>query len=104
MIVHIYYYPIIKQTEDEAFCNFLGTIEMDNFDKDECFNICNWSCFSDNKPENLHSDIVAISSGVCFENTETGTCHFAKSIGWVDGSKDCIENYVKSCAKKGIYI
>lgn len=104
MIVNIYYYPVLNQTPDAAFCQFVGTIEMDNFDEEQCFLICNWHDVGIEKPENLHADIASVGSGICFENTETKQYHFAKGIGWIRGCKEVIDNYVKSCAKNHIYM
>lgn len=83
------------ETEDKKIQIFIGTyngtnvelenigfLVLDNFNRDKCFEICNWSAFSNLKPENLFSDIASCSTEVTFLDPTTGLYHIPLSIGW----------------------
>lgn len=72
----------------------LGHICADNFDREECFHLCNWKNWADTKPENLHADISNCGHGVCFVDPNTGEFNMALSSGWLVGTKEDICRYV----------
>lgn len=72
----------------------LGYIEIENFDAEEIFNLCNWSHWMEEKPLNLHSNIRTCGHGLCLINTETKERWLAKSFGWLVGDEKTISNYV----------
>jgi hypothetical protein len=77
---------------DRKFCH-VGHISADKFDREECFDLCNWVNWTDAKPENLHADIESCGHGVCFVNPNTGEFNMALSIGWLVGTKEDICRY-----------
>lgn len=72
----------------------IGYIEADTFDPDKCFDLCNWSHWSKEKPDNLHAGILHASHGICFTNPETCEKWLALSIGWKTGNDAEIKEYV----------
>jgi hypothetical protein len=59
-----------------------GYIEVVKFDSQDCWDLCNWSCYQDIKPENLHSDIEVANSDIIFHNPKTNKYHLALPSGW----------------------
>ena len=92
---------IFKHGDDVP--EYIGYIESDKFDADECFDICNWSAYRDTPPDNLVSDISSSSRGICFTNPETGDKWLAKSFGWVIGKSLEITEYVRENKNKLIW-
>ena len=72
-----------------------GYIEMDEFDADRCWELCNWTAWADEKPDGFHSDIGSCSHAICFTNTETEEKWLALSFGWLVGDSLKISDYVK---------
>ena len=72
----------------------VGYIEMDTFDAEKCFDLCNWGCWTNEKPKELHSNIQSCSHGICFTNPDTHEYWLAKSIGWLVGDIKTIAKYV----------
>ena len=76
-----------------------GYITADKFDEDDCWNLCNWSCWSkEGKPENLHSELDVCNSDVAFLNPDTNIWYVAKHVGWgkCRTKKEAIEILKKS--------
>lgn len=73
---------------------YLGFAEVDKFDADEIFHLCNWSCWTQEKPDNLHADIDYCGHGLCLVNPITQQRYLAKSVGWMIGDRDFIDKYV----------
>lgn len=96
MVVKIYDYRKYKSDNrhDKIKHNCIGTIEVDTFDANELFNICNWINRKVDKPECLHADVSFADSGICFENPETGEMWLVKSFGWFVGSKQDVKAYI----------
>lgn len=62
-----------------------GYIEQKEFDAEECWHICNWSCYSDNKPNNLFGNIDVANSDVIFEkyiSKNNSEFYIALPVGW----------------------
>lgn len=59
-----------------------GYIEADQFQEEECFHLCNWGCWADNKPENLYSDVEVANSDIIFHNPEEDKYYLALPVGW----------------------
>lgn len=74
---------------------YKGYIEMDNFDADTCWNLCNWLAWTDKKPEMLHSEISSCAHGICFTNSETREKWLALSFGWLKGDEKKISDYIE---------
>lgn len=72
----------------------IGYIELDKFDKDKCWELCNWSCHRKDKPDNLHSKISACCSDVAFYNPESSEYHVPDSFGWFS-PVDSLDKVVK---------
>lgn len=62
----------------------IGYIELDKFDEDECWHLCNWMCWSKTKPNNLHSKITVCNTDVIFHNPENDMYYTPGSAGWND--------------------
>lgn len=77
-----------------------GYIIADKFDEDECWDLCNWSCWrrKEGKPENLHSELDVCNSDVAFLNPDTNIWYVAKHVGWgkCQTKKEAIEILKKS--------
>lgn len=82
----------------------IGYIEMDVFDAERCFDLCNWGCWTEQKPEWLHSDICFCSRGICFTNPDTQEYWLAKTVGWLVGDAETISNYVKENIHKQVWL
>lgn len=70
-----------------------GYIEMDTFDRDKCWELCNWGAYADKKPEEVHSEISGCSTDICFYDSDSNIYHLPESIGWkeVDSLEKVIE-------------
>lgn len=62
--------------------NNSGYIQLPEFDRDKCWEICNWSGYSDYKPENLFSQISSCSTDIIFLNPDTEEYHIPLGFGW----------------------
>ena len=98
MKIHIYEYPMLAGTEHVHSAEPVerGYIEMDKFDENECFHICNWKHRTTMKPECLHSDIESCQHGIVFVNPENDVHCLALSSGWLYGKAEHIQNYVNA--------
>ena len=74
---------------------YAGYINMEEFSADECWNLCNWTAWTEKKPNNLYSEISSCSHGICFTNTETQKKWLALSFGWLVGDENEISDYVE---------
>ena len=95
--VDIYIYKqtnVCGKATYEISPTYLGYAEVEKFDADGIFHLCNWSCWSKVKPSNLHADIDCCSHGLCLVNPTTQERYLAKSFGWVIGDADAINKYV----------
>lgn len=71
-----------------------GYIELDVFNRDKCWELCNWYDLRDEKPLELHSTILGVSSDVVFFNPEVEKYHIADSVGWkIADSFEDVKNY-----------
>jgi len=75
-----------------------GYIEAEEFHADNCWHLCNWDCWTDEKPENLHSDLYVVNSDVIFYNPKENKYYLALSVGWC--IKDTLEEIVEYRMKK----
>lgn len=96
MKIRIYEFPMIACAEHLHSAGPVerGYIEMDKFDENECFHICNWTHRTTTKPECLHSDIKSCQHGIVFVNPESDIHCLALSSGWLYGKAEHIQNYV----------
>lgn len=72
----------------------LGYAEVDTFDAEGIWDLCNWMHWAEEKPENLHADICTCNHGLCLINPETKERWLAKSCGWLVGDEKTISQYV----------
>lgn len=84
--------------------SYIGYIEMENFDVEKCFNICNWKHWTDSKPNELYAECSSCGSGICFTNPLTQEKWLAKSIGWLIGNSLDITDYVTKHSNDFIWI
>lgn len=70
----------------------MGYITAKEFHADECWHICNWGCYTDDKPENLHSELDVVNSDVVFHNPKEDKYYLALPVGWYIG--DTIEEVI----------
>lgn len=72
-----------------------GYLEVEKFNRDECWHICNWCFHSETKPKELHSDIDHANADIIFHNLETGEYHLALPKGWqVENSLEDLKQYL----------
>lgn len=81
----------------------VGYIEMETFNADRCYDCFNWERWTKHKPENLHAN-VSSSNKVCFTNPETNEMWLAKTVGWLTGSEEEINEYIKKNANELLWV
>lgn len=62
---------------------YMGSAEVEKFDVEELFHLCNWANWSDTKPENLQCDISSIGRGLVLIDPETKQKWLSKTKGWL---------------------
>jgi len=72
----------------------LGYAEVEKFDEEFIWHLCNWEHWAEEKPENLHADISSCNHGLCVINPETQERYLALSEGWLVGDEKKISDYV----------
>lgn len=72
-------------------------------DAEKCFDMCNWSHWSEEKPKELHSEIVSTQHGICFR-TEDGTNYLALTNGWLMGDDAKIAAYIEKNKERMLWI
>jgi hypothetical protein len=72
----------------------LGYAEVETFDTEHIWHLCNWACWAEEKPKNLYADIEFCGHGLCVINPETQEIHLALSVGWLIGNEKKISDYV----------
>lgn len=70
------------QVSKEGFVNYKGEETDPYIIAEICWDLCNWSCWSDKKPKELKSDLSVCNSDVAFEINKT--LLMAQSIGWTE--------------------
>ena len=66
---------------------YLGYAEVEKFNAEEIWHLCNWSHWSEESPSNLHVAICSCNHGLCLINPETQERWLAKSIDWLVGDE-----------------
>lgn len=60
-----------------------GYAQIDGFDREELWDLLNWSCWTDKKPKEVeHSPLTHCNSDVAFNIDGTDVYHCALSFGW----------------------
>ena len=72
-----------------------GYIEMEEFNADRCWELCNWTAWADEKPDGFYSEIGSCSHAICFPHTETEEKWLALSFGWLVGDSLKSFDYVE---------
>ena len=72
----------------------LGYAEVETFDAEDIFDLCNWWHWAKEKPENLHADVASCGHGLLVINPETQEYWLALSVGWLVGDEAKIYDYV----------
>lgn len=80
-----------------------GYVEMKTFDAEDIFNLCNWSHWSEEKPEVLHSDIDHCGHGLIIYNPNEKEYWLSLSVGWLRGNNKKIIKYVKENWRKEVW-
>lgn len=73
---------------------YLGYAEVETFDAEHIWGLCNWGEYTEEKPENLFANISSCGHGLCVINPETQEYHLALSHGWLIGTEKEISDYV----------
>ena len=81
----------------------IGYIEMEEFNADKCYDICNWRYWAKTKPKNLFANVDTCDK-VCFTNPITKRMHLTKSIGWLVGSEEEINEYIQQNANELLWL
>lgn len=82
----------------------IGYIEAPVFDAEFCFHLCNWHCWTENKPPQLHSDIGSCGHGICFTDPNTQNMWLALSSGWLVGDEAKILNYIQEHVGRLVWV
>lgn len=76
----------------------LGYAEVETFetkdDAEKIWDLCNWSHWAEEKPENLYADISTCGHGLCLINPITQERYLSLSQGWLVGDEKTISDYV----------
>lgn len=88
----------------EIVPKYAGYIQADQFDAEECWHLCNWTQWAEQKPVELHSEIGCCSHGICFTNPETKEKWLALTSGWLVGDIVEISEYVRKNKGKVVWI
>ena len=97
MKVDIYHYNqniIDGKFTHDLEATYVGYAEVEEFNAEEVWHLCNWGEWAEEKPINLYSPIRSCGHGLCLVNTETKERWLAKSFGWLTGDEDAINKYV----------
>lgn len=97
MQVHIYHFnqKVVKgKFVHDLVATHLGYAEVEEFDAETVWTLCNWGEWAEEKPENLHANISACGHGLCVINPETQERWLALSNGWLVGDEKKISDYV----------
>ena len=89
----------LYKKDDPIIIENIGYIEDEKFDKDKFWTLCNWSEYSDNKPENLFANIEACGSNIVFYNPEEEKYHIPDVVGW-DEANDFVDVESIFCLRK----
>ena len=67
-------------------CKERGYVLVENTDgwEEEVWNLLNWSCWTDKKPEDVHSPLEYCNSDVILQIDGTNEYKRAESVGWTD--------------------
>jgi len=71
-----------------------GYVELPEFDAEKCWDLCNWDCWAERKPDNVHTDIERCNHGLIVYNPEAKEYWLALSHGWMHGNVYEISEYV----------
>lgn len=81
-----------------------GYIEADTFNAEQCWHLCNWDCWADKKPKELHSDIKVCNHGLIVYNPETKEYWLAITGGWIRGNGETIIKWLSDHWKDCIWL
>lgn len=81
-----------------------GYIEMDEFDAEECFNLCNWIHWTEKKPDYVHTDIESCNHGLIVYNPEKKEYWLALSHDWIHGKSYEISEYIYRHLKEWLWV
>lgn len=73
-----------------------GYVELDEFDPEKAFRLCNWENWTSEKPEENHTDISNIGHGLIVideSNKWNPVYHLALSGGWLTGDYQKMQRY-----------
>jgi len=75
-----------------------GYIVSSSFDQKQCWKLCNWSAWSNEKPSNLNSDIEFANYNVIFYNPFDDLFYLSLQSGWL--VRESLEDIIKFCEKQ----
>lgn len=77
----------VLQNKDKAECKQVGWIEPRQVHrwKDDVWDLLNWSCWTDEKPANVHSPLTHCNSDIILQRKGCKSFWAAKPFGW----KEC---------------
>lgn len=108
MEVPIYIFPqkVVKgKLTHDIVATYLGYAEVEKFNAEDIWNLCNWSHYLEAKPENLHANIDICTHGLCLINPETQERWLALSHGWLTAKDEkVISEYVFMNRDKVLWI
>lgn len=82
---------------------YVGYAEVEQFDEQKVWDLCNWSCCSKGKPDNLFANINVANTDVFFYNPETKLYYIPLVAGWVTKTslKEVAEHYLQENLQEG---
>jgi len=70
--------------KDKPIIKYCGYLEVEAFNAEKCWDLCNWSCWADDKPKEVeHTSLSFCNSDVAFFNPTTNIWHISDNIGFV---------------------
>jgi len=89
---------ITKENRQPITAKEVGYIELETFDRDECWHLGNWTAWTDEKPSNLHYEGRSFSSSEIFHDPSEDKYHYAMPFGWYEANSveeviEYLDNY-----------
>ena len=80
---------------------YVGYAEVDTFDAEEIWHLCNWCHWTNERPTNLHGGIDSCGHGLLLAHPEKNKYALSLSDGWIVGDEETVYNYAlehKDCS------
>lgn len=86
----------LNWNKDKAQCRDMGFVVLDekkDLWEEDVWNLLNWSCWTEDKPDNVKSPLTHCNSDIIINIEGTNNYLYAKSVGW--GEANSLEDAKK---------